>query len=193
MQQAGTERPGTMAAVLGLATAEVEEACRAASSGGAVVVAANLNAPDQTVISGDPDAVAKAGAACKARGAKRVVPLKVSGAFHSSLMAPAANHLRVTLEHAPFQPPAFPVIANATAEPVRDATRARRLLADQLTAPVRWVSCMQRAAELAGTGARFIEAGPGNVLAGLLQRIVPGANVTSLGTADEVAGFLEAA
>jgi len=158
-----------------------------------VVVAANLNAPDQTVISGDPDAVAKAGAACKARGAKRVVPLKVSGAFHSSLMAPAANHLRVTLEHAPFQPPAFPVIANATAEPVRDATRARRLLADQLTAPVRWVSCMQRAAELAGTGARFIEAGPGNVLAGLLQRIVPGANVTSLGTADEVAGFLEAA
>src|SRR2546422_4072071 len=80
-----------MAAVLGLATAEVEEACRAASSGGAVVVAANLNAPDQTVISGDPDAVAKAGAACKARGAKRVVPLKVSGAFHSSLMAPAAN------------------------------------------------------------------------------------------------------
>ncbi len=193
MQQAGTERPGTMAAVLGLATAEVEAACRAASSGGAVVVAANLNAPDQTVISGDPDAVAKAGAACKARGAKRVVPLKVSGAFHSSLMAPAANHLRVALEHAPFQPPAFPVIANATAEPVRDATRARRLLADQLTAPVRWVSCMQRAAELAGTGARFIEVGPGNVLAGLLRRIVPGANVTSLGTADEVAGFLEAA
>src|SRR5207302_1834017 len=86
----------------------------------------------------DGAAVAKAGAACKARGAKRVVPLKVSGAFHSSLMAPAANHLRVTLEHAPFQPPAFPVIANATAEPVRDATRARRLLADQLTAPVRW-------------------------------------------------------
>jgi len=193
MQQAGTERPGTMAAVLGLATAEVEAACRAASSGGAVVVAANLNTPDQTVISGDPDAVAKAGAACKARGAKRVVPLNVSGAFHSSLMAPAANHLRVALEHAPFRDPAFPVIANATAEPVRDATRARRLLADQLTAPVRWVTCMQRAAELAGPDARFIEVGPGNVLAALLRRIVPGANVTSVGTADEVARFLEAA
>jgi len=193
MQQAGTERPGTMAAVLGLATAEVEAACRAASSGGAVVVAANLNAPDQTVISGDPEAVAKAGAACRARGAKRVVPLKVSGAFHSSLMAPAANHLRLALERAPFRDPAFPVIANATAEPVRDATRARRLLADQLTAPVRWVTCMQRAAELAGADARFIEAGPGTVLAGLLRRIVPGANVTSLGTADEVATFLEAA
>src|SRR5207247_8522797 len=106
-------RAGTMAAVLGLATAEVEAACHAASSGGAVVVAANLNAPDQTVISGDPDAVAKAGAACKARGARRVVPLKVSGAFHSSLMAPAANHLRVALERAPFRDPAFPWIANA--------------------------------------------------------------------------------
>lgn len=193
MQQAGTERPGTMAAVLGLATADVEAACRDLSTGGAVVVPANLNAPDQTVISGDPEAVAAAGAACKARGAKRVIALKVSGAFHSSLMAPAADQLRVALERAPFREPAFPVIANATAEPVREAARARRLLADQLTAPVRWVACMQRAAELAGAGARFVEIGPGNVLAGLLKRIVPGANVVSLGTADEVARFLEAA
>ena len=202
MQQAGTERPGTMAAVLGLATAEVEAACRTASTGGAVVVAANINAPDQTVISGDPAAVAKAGEACKARGAKRVVPLKVSGAFHSSLMAPAANHLRLALERAPFRDPTFPVIANATAEPVRDAGRARRLLADQLTSPVRWVACMQRAAALADEAhgeatapreVQFIEIGPGNVLAGLLRRIVPGANVISLGTADEVARFLEAA
>jgi [acyl-carrier-protein] S-malonyltransferase len=124
-----------------------------------------------------------------------VIPLKVSGAFHSSLMAPAANQLRVALEHAPFRDPAFPVIANATAEPVRDAARARRLLADQLTAPVRWVACMQRAAELAGEGesTRFIEIGPGTVLAGLLRRIVPGASVTSLGTANEVGTFLEAA
>ena len=202
MQQVGTARPGTMAAVLGLATAEVEAACRTASTGGAVVVAANINAPDQTVISGDPEAVAKAGEACKARGAKRVVPLKVSGAFHSSLMAPAANHLRLALERAPFRDPAFPVIANATAEPVRDAGRARRLLADQLTSPVRWVACMQRAAALADEAqgeattpreVQFIEIGPGNVLAGLLRRIVPGANVISLGTADEVARFLEAA
>ena len=197
MQQAGSVRPGSMAAVLGLATAEVEAACRAASSGAAVVVAANLNAPDQTVISGDPEAVTKAGEACKAKGAKRVVPLKVSGAFHSSLMAPAANHLRIALERAPFQDPKFPVIANATAEPVRDAARARRLLADQLTEPVRWVACMQRAAELAagakGRSVQFVEIGPGSVLAGLLRRIVPGASVTSLGTADEVARFLEAA
>jgi [acyl-carrier-protein] S-malonyltransferase len=145
MQKAGTERPGTMAAVLGLATAEVEAACREASSSGGVAVAANLNGPDQTVISGDPEAVRKAGELCKARGAKRVVPLKVSGAFHSSLMAPAANQLRVALERAAFRDPAFPVIANATAEPVRDAGRARRLLADQLIAPVRWVASMHRA------------------------------------------------
>ena len=199
MHQAGTARPGTMSAVLGLATAEVEAACREASTGDAVAVPANLNAPDQTVISGDPDAVTRAGEGCKRRGAKRVIPLKVSGAFHSPLMAPAANQLRVVLEQAPFRAPAFPVVANATAEPVRDAARARRLLADQLTAPVRWVDCMRRAAELGGGGgggggdARFIEIGPGNVLAGLVRRIVPGAHVVSLGTADEVAKFLEAA
>jgi [acyl-carrier-protein] S-malonyltransferase len=195
MHQAGTERPGAMAAVLGLATTEVEAACREASTGAAVAVAANVNAPDQTVISGDPDGVAKAGQACKARGAKRVIPLKVSGAFHSPLMAPAADQLRVALERAPFRDPAFPVIANATAEPVCEANRARRLLADQLTAPVQWVRCMQRAAELSrGAGeAQFVEIGPGTVLAGLLKRIVPGAKVVSLGTAEEVTKFLEAA
>ena len=195
MHKAGEERPGMMAAVLGLATADVEAACREASRQGSVAVAANLNAPDQTVISGDPDAVARAGEACKTRGAKRVVPLKVSGAFHSPLMAPAANHLQVALERAPFQDPAFPVIANATAEAVKDTSRARRLLADQLTAPVRWVECMQHAARLAGEGVevRFVEIGPGTVLAGLLKRIVPGANVVSLGTAGEVTKFLEAA
>src|SRR5207247_9691704 len=91
MQQAGAERPGTMAAVLGLATAEVEAACRTASTGGAVVVAANINAPDQTVISGDPAAVAKAAEACKARGAKPAVPLNAGGTFHSSPLPPAAN------------------------------------------------------------------------------------------------------
>lgn len=193
MQEAGAKRPGTMAAVLGLATATVEAACRAASRGDGVVVAANLNAPDQTVISGDPDAVARAGEACKAEGAKRVLPLKVSGAFHSPLMAPAATALRTALDRAPFRDPTFPVIANATAEPVRVAAQARRLLADQLTAPVRWVACVERAAALAGPGARWVEIGPGTVLAGLVRRIVPGATVVSLGTADDVARFLEAA
>ena len=192
MQQAGAARPGTMAAILGLATQDVEAACREASKAGSVAVAANLNGPDQTVISGDPDAIERAGAICKTRGAKRVLPLKVSGAFHSPLMAPAADKLRLALDKAPFSDPRAPVFANATAEPVRDAARARRLLTDQLTAPVRWVACMERAATL-GADLRFLEIGPGAVLAGLLKRIVPGAAVTSLGTADEVTKFLEAA
>jgi [acyl-carrier-protein] S-malonyltransferase len=196
MHQAGRERPGTMAAVLGLAAEEVEAVCREVAATGGVVVAANLNAPDQTVISGEPEAVARAGEGCRARGAKRVLPLKVSGAFHSPLMAPAAAALRRVLEAAPLRDPAFPVIANATAEPVCTAAAARRLLAEQLTAPVRWVACMQRAAALAraalpaGGGVRFVEIGPGAVLAGLLRRIVPDADVVSLGTADEVARFL---
>ena len=193
MHRAGTERPGTMAAILGLATADVETACREASQGGVVAVAANLNSPDQTVISGDPDAVARAGEGCKQRGAKRVIPLKVSGAFHSPLMAPAAPELKQALDAAAFREPAFPVIANATAEAVRSADRARALLAEQLTAPVRWVQCMTQAARTAGEGSRFIEIGPGNVLAGLLKRVLPGASVVSLATADDVTKFLEAA
>jgi [acyl-carrier-protein] S-malonyltransferase len=194
MHKAGSERPGTMAAVLGLATAAVEEACRAASRADEVAVAANLNAPDQTVISGDPPAVARAGAECKKRGAARVLPLKVAGAFHSPLMRSVVNHLQLALERAEFKDPAFPVIANATAEAVKDAARARRLLSDQLTAPVRWVACVEHLTRLAGGDAvRYIEIGPGTVLAGLVKRIVPDANVLSLGTADEVAKFLEAA
>jgi [acyl-carrier-protein] S-malonyltransferase len=193
MHKAGTERRGTMAAVLGLSTAVVEEICSAASSPGKIAVPANINGPDQTVISGDPEAVAKAAEACKARGAKRVMPLKVSGAFHSPLMASAQNALRLALDKAEFAEPAFPIVANATAGAVKDAARARRTLADQLTAPVRWVECMQHIAQLAGDGARYLEIGPGTVLAGLLRRIVPGANVTSLGSAAEITAFLETA
>jgi [acyl-carrier-protein] S-malonyltransferase len=192
MHKAGDERPGTMAAVLGLPTADVQAACEEASQQASVAVAANINAPDQTVISGDPDAVTRAAEACKQRGAKRVVALRVGGAFHSPLMAPAANHLQLALERAPFENPAFPIVANATAELVREADRARRLLADQLTAPVRWVECMEHAARL-GTeenGLRFVEIGPGAVLAGLLKRIVPGANVVSLGTAADIEKFM---
>jgi [acyl-carrier-protein] S-malonyltransferase len=189
MYAAGEARPGAMAAVLGLVTAEVEAACNEASGDGAVAVAANLNAPDQTVISGDPAAVAAAGEGCKARGAKRVLPLKVSGAFHSPLMAPAVDGLHEALQMARFDDPDFPVIANASAEPVRTGVDAKRLLADQLTAPVRWVACMRAAAELV-PAATFVEIGPGSVLSGLLKRIVPGARTVTLGSADEVEKFL---
>ncbi|HEV7365343.1 MAG TPA: ACP S-malonyltransferase [Gemmatimonadales bacterium] len=192
MLAAGKQRPGAMAAVLGLATAEVQSACDESSGPDGLAVPANLNAPDQTVISGDPEGVNRAGERCKARGAKRVIPLKVSGAFHSPLMAPAVDGLREALAEAAFADPAFPVIANASGETVRTGVDAKRLLADQLTAPVRWVACMQGAAEIA-PDATFVEIGPGNVLAGLLKRIVPGARAISLGTADEVEKFLRLA
>ena len=189
MLAAGRERPGTMAAVLGLATAEVESACDEASSADGLAVPANLNAPDQTVISGDPAGVTRAGQGCKARGAKRVIALNVSGAFHSPLMAPAVDGLREALADATFGDPGYPVIANASGEAVQTGVDAKRLLADQLTAPVRWVACMQAAARLC-PDATFVEIGPGNVLSGLLKRIVPGARAITLGTADEVEKFL---
>jgi len=156
---------------------------------GEVVVAANLNAPDQTGISGDPSAVQRAGERCKAAGAKKVIALKVSGAFHSPLMAPAAAGLAAALTAAPFASPVFPVVANATATAVTDANEARRLLREQLTAPVRWVECVHALAALAPE-ARFIEMGPGTVLGGLLKRIRPDASYLSLGTALEVERFL---
>jgi [acyl-carrier-protein] S-malonyltransferase len=119
-----------------------------------------------------------------------VVPLKVSGAFHSPLMGPAVQGLREALDDTPFTPPRFPVIANASAEPVTTAGDARRLLAEQLTAPVRWTACMEAAAA-AAPGATFVEIGPGAVLSGLLRKIVAGAPTLTLGTADEVEKFLQ--
>lgn len=190
MYEAGRARPGAMAAVLGLETAIVERCCAEVTAAGAgVVVAANQNAPEQTVISGDPAAVEQAGEACRTAGAKRVLPLKVSGAFHSPLMESAAGGLRDALDVAPFGEPRFPVCANATAELVDNRDDALRLLGDQLTAPVRWVASMQRlAAEF--PGARWLEIGPGTALTGLLKRIVPGAVCTPLGTAAEIDAFL---
>jgi [acyl-carrier-protein] S-malonyltransferase len=189
MHEAGTRRPGAMSAVLGLDPAGVAAACAEASCDDGVAVAANLNSPDQIVISGDPAAVARAGDACKARGAKRVIPLKVSGAFHSPLMAPAVPGLQAALASAKFAAPAFPIVANASAEPVRTPADAVRLLTAQLTAPVRWIECMQAAAALA-PDATFIELGPGGVLSGLLRKILPGARSVTLGTAAEVEAFL---
>ncbi len=191
MLEAGRARAGAMAAVIGLGAAEVTALCAAASNEREIAVPANLNAPDQTVISGDRAAVTRAGEACKAAGAKRVLPLKVSGAFHSPLMAPAVPGLAAALDAAAFAAPRFPVVANSTALPVRDATRARVVLAEQVISPVRWVECMQTCA-VDHPRARFLEIGPGGVLSGLLKRIVPGAASLTLGTAAEVEKFLVA-
>lgn len=190
MLEAGAARPGAMAAVLGLGTLEVEAACAAATAAGqGVVVAANQNAPDQTVISGVPAAVARAGELCQAAGARRVMPLKVSGAFHSPLMEPAVDGLRHALDAVAFADPQFPVAANATARLVTRAQDAVDQLTAQLTAPVRWVECVRAAASFA-PDATFIEVGPGSVLSGLLRRILPEATCMTLGTAAEVEQFL---
>ena len=191
MLDAGQQRPGTMTAILGLETAKVEELCNANSIEGEVAVAANLNAPDQTVISGDPAAVKAAGISCKQAGAKRVLPLKVSGAFHSPLMEPAEMGLREELSRVTFSDAVFPIVANASAELVCDSETARDLLGAQLTSPVRWVESMTRAAGDAADGTRFIELGPGKVLSGLLKRIVRGTGSTSIDKASDINGFME--
>lgn len=191
MFEAGRQRPGTMAAVIGLDPDRVIEICREASSGDRVAVGANFNAPDQTVISGDPEAVRRAAALLKEASAKRVLPLKVSGAFHSPLMDPAEQGLLAELEQVALADPSFPVVANATAEAVTDAAGAARGLGMQLTAPVRWVASVKKMAELAGNGTVFVEVGPGSVLSGLLRRIVPGTSGASLDTAEQIHSFLE--
>jgi [acyl-carrier-protein] S-malonyltransferase len=190
MLEAGKQRPGTMTAVVGLDVEQVREICSSSADHG-VAVAANINAPGQTVVSGDPAAVEAAGLACTKAGAKRVMPLKVSGAFHSPLMEPAEVGLRAELEQVEFADPAFPIIANASAEPVRTSDQARQMLGAQLTAPVRWVESMSRASSEVGAGVRFVEMGPGKVLCGLLRRIEREAESLSLSSAADIHGFLE--
>jgi [acyl-carrier-protein] S-malonyltransferase len=189
MYEAGLRRPGTMAAVLGLADDDVEAACRDASTADSVCVPANFNAPSQVVISGDATAVARGMERARQGGARRVVPLNVSGAFHSPLMVEAEEGLRAYLDEAGLDAPAFPVVSNVTALPVETAEEAQRLLVQQLTSPVRWAASMRSMVE-AGVG-RFFELGPGNVLAGLMRRIERDAEVTPLGTADQLTSYLE--
>ena len=177
-------RAGTMAAVVGLEPAAVEAICEQASGDSGVVVAANYNSLQQIVISGDVEAVGRAGESAKQAGAKMVRPLSVSGAFHSPLMADAEAGLREELARVDFRAPRFPVVCNATAEPVTDADTARDTLVRQLTAPVRWTDGIQRIAA-AGIG-RFVELGPGKVLTGLLRRIDPGLEGLSVAVPDEV-------
>jgi [acyl-carrier-protein] S-malonyltransferase len=188
MFASGEARPGTMAAVLGLDDGEVERICREASDSTTVAVAANFNAPGQVVISGDVPAVERAGELAKEAGARRVLPLSVSGAFHSPLMAVAEEGLRGQLAGVELRQPAFPVVSNVTAQPVREPDEARELLVRQLTSPVRWVASCE--AMLGASAGRFLEVGPGNVLSGLLRRVDRQAPVRAVGTADEVATLL---
>ena len=178
--------PGTMASILGLGAEEVGACVEEARSAG-VVVAANFNSPRQTVISGEAGAVERACELARAAGAKRAIPLKVSGAFHSPLMRPAAEKLAPEVEKAEIVRPRFPVIANVTGAAVSDPAEIRRALVEQVTGSVRWVGTLRTMRDL-GAG-EFLELGPGKVLAGLARRTLDGAEVASLGTAEAVRGY----
>ncbi|HUH26858.1 ACP S-malonyltransferase [Gelidibacter sp.] len=166
MQKACELTPSTMAAVLGLEDAIVEEIC-AKTEG--IVVAANYNCPGQLVISGEVDAVNRACEAMKAAGAKRALVLPVGGAFHSPLMEPAREELASAIENTPFSKPNCPIYQNVTANAVINENEIKANLISQLTAPVRWTQSVQQM--IADGALLFTEVGPGNVLQGLVKKI----------------------
>ena len=184
MYAAGVERPGTMAAVIGLDDGAVVSVCERAGEEAGLCVPANFNARGQVVISGDLTGVDRAMELAMEVGAKRVVRLSVSGAFHSPLMAPAAVEFEAWLDRQSFHDPAFPIIANVTAEPVSTGDAARALLVRQLTTPVRWAASVLNMAE--SSVDRFLEIGPGSVLRGLNRRIVKSTPCVSLGEPEDL-------
>ncbi len=169
MSEAGTDAPGGMLAVLGLEDGAIEEACASVSP--LTACAANYNAPGQTIVSGEEAALEAVTAALKARGAKRVLRLNVSAAFHSPIMAAAAAKLDEAIERTPLAAPRWPVIGNVSAEPLHTEDDVRRELAAQIAAPVRWEASVRRM--ITGGAKRLIEIGPGRVLTGLAKRIEP--------------------
>jgi [acyl-carrier-protein] S-malonyltransferase len=185
MSEAGRARPGAMAAVLGIDDAALEAACARVDTG--VCQPANFNSEGQIVISGDVAGVEQGGRLAKEAGAKRVIPLKVSGAFHSSLMEPAARPLRRRLEAIEFRDPRYPVVSNVTAQPVRNGGEARELLVKQLTSPVRWAASV--AAMTAAGVDRFVEVGPGKALATLNRRNAPEAKSSCMGEPADLAAL----
>jgi [acyl-carrier-protein] S-malonyltransferase len=166
MQKACAITPSTMAAVLGMDDAVVEEVC---SSIPETVVPANYNCPGQVVISGSLEGVSKAAEELKKRGGKRILPLTVSGAFHSPLMEPARKELEEAIMATQFSKPVCPIYQNVTAMPETDPDRIMNNLVAQLTSPVRWTQTVLRM--IADGAGSFVEVGPGNVLQGLIKKI----------------------
>ncbi|HCM60411.1 MAG TPA: [acyl-carrier-protein] S-malonyltransferase [Bacteroidales bacterium] len=175
MQRACGINPSTMAAVLGMDDTVVEEVCSGLSG---AVVPANYNSPGQIVISGTREGVALATEELKKRGAKRIVPLSVSGGFHSPCMEPARQELEEAIRQARFNKPVCPVYQNVTGLPVTEPDEIMANLIAQLTSPVRWTQTVQKM--IADGATEFIEAGPGNVLQGLVKKINPGISVSPI-------------
>lgn len=187
MQYAGTVMQGTMAAIVGLQPKDVEQLCAEASSAG-IVQCANFNSPGQIVISGSVEGVKKAMELCKAKGAKLVKELVVSGAFHSPLMEPAKEKLQNALNDTHFYDARFPVYTNVTAKPVTDKNEIKKLLFDQLTSPVRWEETIQNM--ISDGIEEFYEIGPGKVLQGLVKRINPNVKVFGIDKYEDVYQYI---
>ena len=175
MQHACEKNPSTMAAIIGLDDKVVEDICASINE---VVVAANYNCPGQLVISGSMKGIEIACEKLKAAGAKRALPLQVGGAFHSPLMEPAREELADAIDQTVFSTPVCPVYQNVNALPSVNVSDIKKNLIAQLTAPVRWTQLVRNMANDGGT--IFIECGPGKVLQGLVKKIVPTAEISSL-------------
>jgi [acyl-carrier-protein] S-malonyltransferase len=186
MHAAGLERPGTMAAVLGLDDDQVEVACDLAA---ADVWVANYNAPGQVVIAGSHDGVEAAAKHAKELGAKKVIPLPVSGAFHTAFMTPARDRLRDAIAAAGVRDGEIPVVSNVDARPHDRGAEWISLLSAQLASPVRWKQCLQTLSGLGVT--EFAELGPGGVLTGMAKRTVEGARTISVATPEDLDKLLE--
>ena len=169
MQKACEAAPSTMAAIIGLPDEQVVEICKQVSTEGNVVVAANLNCPGQVVISGNIEAVNEACAKMKEAGAKRALPLKVGGAFHSPLMQPAKDELQEAIENTEIKAPKCPVYQNVDAKPHTDPAEIKANLIAQLTSSVRWTESVQNM--IADGADDFTECGPGKALQGMISRI----------------------
>ncbi|MCK4574127.1 MAG: ACP S-malonyltransferase [candidate division Zixibacteria bacterium] len=189
MEQACVDNPGTMAAIMGLSGEQVEEVCRKASPKG-VVIPANFNSSNQIAISGAIASVEEAVALAREAKAKRAILLEVGGAFHSPLMEPAKVGLEKYLSDLPISNPTVPVVANVTASAVVDSEQIRRLLVQQVTAPVKWAQTMDYLAE---NGVQTIfEIGPGKVLSGLAKRGMRPQKSISLDTMTDIQSFMAA-
>ena len=186
MHEAGSANPGTMAAVLGLDDDQVEVACRLADMD---VWVANFNAPGQVVIAGSPDGVEKAGTHAKELGAKRVMALQVSGAFHTPFMTAARDRLRAAIASASPRDTEVPVVSNVDALAHDKGEEWSSLLSAQLSSPVRWKHCLLSLADAGVTG--FVELGPGGVLTGMAKRTLENARTISVATPDELDKLIE--
>jgi|DewCreStandDraft_2_1066082.scaffolds.fasta_scaffold00396_41 [acyl-carrier-protein] S-malonyltransferase len=185
MQRASEQQPGGMVAILGLDETALHEVCRQvrAEVPGSFVTVANINCPGQIVLAGDHAGLARAQELAATRGARRAIPLPVSGAFHSEAMRAVADRLAERIQAAPIRQAEVPIIANVTALPLTEPAEIRRELAEQLYSPVRWEACVRT---MLAAGVRtFVELGPGQVLAGLIRRTDPSAEVFNVGSVEE--------